>query len=68
MIVASSFSSIFDDHKSLRIDHEHAPQAQTTFLNTGLSSVMPPRRRGIRLEREPFTGKYITQWKPDHSM
>lgn len=57
-----SFSSCAsDDHESLSVDHDHAPETQTPFLDTGSSSAMPLCRGGVYFERHVCTGKYVAQ-------
>ena len=46
-ISASSFRSISNDHKSLGADCKQAHEAQTTTLDTGLSSAMLSCRGGV---------------------
>jgi hypothetical protein len=51
-----SFSSCAsDDHESLGVDHDQAPETQTSFLDAGSSSAMPPRREGVCFKRHVCT-------------
>ena len=49
---ADSSGSAFEDHESLGADHEQALKTHAPPLNAGLSSAMPPCKRGVRSKQD----------------
>jgi hypothetical protein len=47
-----SSGSAFEDYESLGVDHEHVLKAHAPPLNAGLSSAMPPRKKGVRSKQD----------------
>jgi hypothetical protein len=61
-----SSGSAFEDHESLGADHEQALKTHAPPLNAGLSSAMPPCKRGVRSKQDVLGSTFLVEVQPQH--